>query len=111
MRTPRLRRGSVLVMVLVLVVIGGLIAIGLLQSRLQPSLLVAQSVQRLDNDMTAQSAINQVTEVWSRLGTCSSDTGVACAGAGCACSCVVASAPVTIVVVPGPGTTCVLTAN
>ncbi len=111
MTTPSGRRGSILAQVLVLVVVGGLIAVGIIQARLQPALLVSESVLRLGDDMKAQDAINRTTEVWSRLGTCSSDAaaGVACTGAGCSCSCVAATASVSVV--PGPGAACVMTAT
>lgn len=104
-------RGSVLAAVLVLALVGGLIASELVSARLQPSLLAAQRVQRLSDDMAGQAAISRINEVWARLGSCSSDAaeGVSCSGSGCSCTCDSATAVVSVR--QGAGGSCVMTAT
>lgn len=103
----RERRGSVLAQVLVLAVVGALIAASIIKARLQPAMAVTLAGQSLKDDLSAQSAVNRLQEVWSRLGTCSSDAaaGVLCSGAGCSCTCELGAASVTAT--PRDGT-CVL---
>lgn len=86
----RAERGSILAQVLITSAVASLMCAAILRARLQPALTTAGAVDRVRDDLAAQGAVNRVTEVWSRLGACSSDldSGVRCGGAGCICSCV-----------------------
>ena len=85
--------GAILLQVLVATMIASLMCATILRMRLQSALTAAAEVERVSSGLAAQGAVNRVTEVWGRLGTCQSDpsAGVACSGSGCACSCVVSS--------------------
>lgn len=87
-------RGSVLVHVLVMGLLGLSICAAIMQSRMQPAVTTANFVNRIKDDLSEQSAINRVTEVWARQDSCSSDAsvGVGCSGSGCDCSCTVTGA-------------------
>ena len=64
-------------------------------SRLQPALVTANVVDHVRDDLSEQSAFNRVSEVWARLGSCSSESGVLCQSTGasaCDCDCTVSGA-------------------
>lgn len=92
-------RGAVLAQVLVATVLLAIITTSILRVRLQPALLAAGAVTRAGEELSARGALNRVSEVWGRLGSCASDvtTGVRCSGSGCRCTCVVGAAVVTAV--------------
>lgn len=102
-------RGSVLAQVLVMILVGGLIVAGLAQARLQPAMLSADYSRRVADTLATRGALNRVTEVWARGGSCSSDlsAGVYCSGSACSCECDLGAAVVTAA--PGPGASCLLT--
>lgn len=83
------RRGSILAQVLILTAVASLMCAAILRSRLQPALTTAGAVDRVQDDLAAQAAVNRVTEVWMRRGACGTDggAGVLCAGVGCDCAC------------------------
>lgn len=88
------QRGSVILYVLLTGLIAAFICSAIVRARLQPALTAANAVKSVQNDTTAQAALNRVQQVWMQGGSCSSDTaaggpGVACAGAGCSCTCTV----------------------
>ncbi|HEX4047481.1 MAG TPA: hypothetical protein VH309_06585 [Elusimicrobiota bacterium] len=86
-------RGSILLEVLLMSVVASLMCAEILRARLQPALTAAGGVERVSTGLGAQAALNRVTAVWARLGTCQSDpgAGVVCSGpgTGCECSCAV----------------------
>lgn len=104
-------RGSVLLQVLVVAAVAGVICAAILRARLQPAMAAAGAVNAVTDDLSAQSAINRVNEVWIRNGSCSSDpaVGVSCSGSGCSCTCAVAGAA-AVTSVPYGGA-CSLTAS
>jgi hypothetical protein len=91
-------RGSVLAQVLVFSAVAGLMCATILHARLQPALSSARAVDRVRGDLAAQATVNRVTAVWSRLGSCSSDSreGVSCVGQGCDCRCAVSTGGLVI---------------
>lgn len=104
-------RGSVLLHVLVVAALAGVICATILHSRYQPAITAANAVNAVTGDLSAQSAINRVNEVWIRNGTCSSDAtvGVGCSGSGCSCTCTVTGAATVTSVANGGA--CSLTAT
>lgn len=91
------RRGSVLVQVLLTTALMAIISVSVLRMRLQPAIDTANTVSRVGEDLAARSALNRLTESWSRLGSCASDAaaGLSCAGTGCSCTCTVGSVAIT----------------
>jgi hypothetical protein len=87
-------RGSVLLQVLVMATLTGIICATVLRARFQPALTAQSAVSGVSNDLSAQTSLNRVNEVWARSGSCSSDAnmGVACSGSGCSCVCTVSGA-------------------
>ena len=89
-------RGAILLQVLVVAMVAALMCATILRARFQPALTAAAGLERISSGLAAQGAVNRVTEVWSRLGTCTTalGAGVNCSGSGCACTCAVsATAP------------------
>ena len=88
-------RGSILLQVLLMAVVASLMCATILRARLQPALTAASGIERISSGLAAQAAVNRVSEVWARLGVCTSDAkaGIYCSGSGtdCACSCVVSA--------------------
>lgn len=110
------KRGSVLLEVLMMSVVASIMCAAILRSRLQPALTAASGVERVSSGLAAQAAINRVSEVWGRLGVCSSDVNAAvyCSGIGCGCSCLVSpAAPGSKAIVKSSpsGGACALTAD
>jgi len=106
----RNERGSVLLHVILMAALAGIICTAILRSRMQPALAAANTVSRIQDDMTGQSAINRVSGVWGSRGTCASDSaaGVSCSGSGCSCRCTVDGGATVTSVSAGGG--CTLTA-
>jgi Tfp pilus assembly protein PilX len=103
-------RGAVLVYVLIATVISAIICTTILSTRLQPALTAANAVLRVQNDVSAQAALNRVQQVWMAGGSCASDSsaGVSCSGTGCNCTCAVAGLG-TVIALPTSGGACSLT--
>ncbi len=114
-------RGAVLAQVLMLAVVASLLCASILRARLQPALTTSRVVARVSDDLAAQGAVNRITEVWVRRGTCQTDAtnGVYCnrpVSAGpCDCTCAVdpfsGKTPVVTVVSTPFGRACSLAAT
>lgn len=106
------RRGSVLAFVMVMTVLIGYIAALILRSRLQASLGTTNAVRRTTEDMSVQTAANEVAAAWELAGvSCASNVGlgVSCSGAGCSCVCTLASGAKVTASPAAVGTSCQLT--
>ena len=104
-------RGAVLIYVLIASVISAIICTTILRTRLQPALTAANAILRVQNDVSAQAALNRVQQVWMANGSCQGDqsAGVSCSPTGgCNCTCPVAGLG-TVISVPGSGGACALT--
>ncbi|NNN05778.1 MAG: hypothetical protein HKL90_07740 [Elusimicrobia bacterium] len=103
-------RGQVMASTLVVIVILCLITAMTLRWRLQAARETSGAVDRATQDVSAQSALDQVAAAWALAGaSCASAAGVACAGGGCSCACATA-AGVTVAAAPyGAGAACQLT--
>lgn len=110
-------RGAVLAQVLMMAVVASVLCAGILRARMQPALTTERVRARVADDLSAQGALNRVTEVWVRKGVCGSDAaaGVACVGLGCRCSCLVRpftdSARAVTVTARASGRACALSAT
>jgi hypothetical protein len=90
----RSERGSILAQVLILTAVASLMCASILRARFQPALTSSRAVERVQDDLTAQAAVNRVTASWIRGGSCATDprAGILCWGkVPCDCSCEVSS--------------------